>query len=123
MLTKSYVSSIVIVGAAALVLAVLIMQASTPAGIGPAGVTGWFLLVLIGLCALCAAAAYGAALKLQPKLAGRRRIIDSARRGLLAGGALTIVLGLNSLQQLNLRDVLLLVALGTLVEFYTVARS
>jgi len=125
-LTKSYLGSVTIGGAGALVLAGLLMQATTPKALGPLGVTGWFALVLIGLVAVVAAVAYVAGLRLQrsgKKAKPRRRIVDSNRRGLLVGGGLTILLALSSLRQLNLRDVILLVLLGTLVEFYTVART
>ena len=124
MLTKSYVGTITIGGIGALVLAALAMRATTPAALGPAGVTIWFLVVLAGLFGLITAAAYGIALKLQPGItSSARRIFDASRRGLLLGGYLTIVLALSSLQQLNLRDVFLLGLLLALVEFYTVARS
>ncbi len=124
MLTKSYLGSITVGGVGALVLAALLMQATTPTALGPLGVTAWFGLVLVGLAAIGTGLAYVVAAKLQhstPK--ARQRIIDATRRGLLVGGGVTIVLGLSSLRQLNLRDVILLLLLGGLVEFYMVARA
>jgi hypothetical protein len=125
-LTKSYLGSITIGGVGALVLAGLLMQAATPKSLGPLGVTAWFGLILVGLVALVAALAYAAAAQLQhsrSKPKPRRRVVDSLRRGLLVGGGLTILLALSSLRQLNLRDLILLLLLGALVEFYTVART
>ena len=126
-LVKSYVGIVTLVGVAALLLAILTMRATTPLAIGPLGVTAWFILILVGLSCLCAGAAYMSAALLphsskRPSPTARRRVVDSVRRGLLVGGYLGILLALSSLQQLNVRDAILLVLLFGLVEFYTVAR-
>lgn len=123
MLTKSYIGGLTLTGAGAIVLAILLMAASTPASLGPIGVTAWFLLILVALTAVFGLAAYAVGLKLQPKRNSQQRVQDSLRRGVMVGGVITIVLSLSSLRQLNLRDVLLLVLLLVLVEFYLVARS
>jgi hypothetical protein len=112
-----------VVGIAALVLAILIMLTTTPVGIGPLGVTAWFLLVLVGLAAVVGVVAYGLAAWLQPHATTKHRIKASWRRGLMIGGYITIVVALNSLQQLNLRAVLILALLLVLIEFYSVARA
>jgi hypothetical protein len=123
-----YIGMVTVVGAAALMVAALVMRLSTPLDLGPLGVTAWFLVVLIGLSGVCAALAYGLAAVLTLHHHGKSRFnlrppIDASRRGILLGGSLTILLALSSLRQLNLRDVILLVLLLGLVEFYTVART
>jgi len=122
-LLKSYLGGMTTVGVAALALAAFIMVTTTPFGIGPLGVTAWFLLVLVGLSALTSLVAYGLALWLQPHPSAKHRIRASWRRGLMVGGYVTIVLALNSLEQLNLRTLLILALLLILIEFYAVARA
>lgn len=123
MLLKSYLGGMTTVGLAALALAAFVMLTTSPTGIGPLGVTAWFLLVLVGLSALVSLVAYGLTAWLQPHLATKQRIRDSWRRGLMVGGYITIVLALNSLQQLNIKAALILLLLLALIEFYAVARS
>ena len=123
MLTKSYLGGITLSAAGATALAILLMAAATPATIGPLGVTAWFLLAFIAISSIFALAAYLIGLKVQPKRASDLRVKESLRRGVMVGGSITVILGLSSLRQLNLRDVLLLLLLLALVEFYLVARS
>ncbi len=52
------------------------------------------------------------------KVNGHKVKAGSARHGLLLGGALTVILALSSLQQLDPRDVGLIIAFVLLVEFY-----
>ncbi|HUC87472.1 MAG TPA: hypothetical protein VMR75_04140 [Candidatus Saccharimonadales bacterium] len=128
LLVKSYIGTVSLVGSAALVLALIVMRLTTPLTIGPLGVTAWFVLVLAGFSGVAAALFYMVAAVLSRSnsattpLTSRRRITDSGRRGLLVGSYLAILLALSSLQQLNLRDAILLVLLFGLVEFYMVAR-
>jgi hypothetical protein len=112
-----------VAGVAAVALAVLVMVVTTPHSLGPLGVTAWFLLILIGLMAVIGLVAYGLEAWLRPRTTTRHRIRSSWRRGLLIGGYTTVILALNSLQQLNLRTALLLGLLLILVEFYAVARA
>lgn len=123
MLLKSYLGGMTVVGVVALALAILVMLTTTPVGIGPLGVTAWFLLVLVGLSALVGVIAYNVASLLQRHGTAKHRITASWRRGLMVGGYVTIVVALNSLKQLNLRAALILALLLILVEFYSVARA
>ena len=123
MVNKSFLGASTLVGAAGLGLAFVIMLALTPQALGPLGVTAWFLLLLAGLTGLLILAAYAAGVKLQPKRTSRQQVTDAVRRGLFVGGYSTIIFALSSLQQLNLRDGLLLLLLVVLAEFYMVART
>jgi hypothetical protein len=122
-LQRSYLGGMTLVGSAALALAILLMIASTPVGLGPLGVTGWFLLVLVGVSAVASVVAYGLAAWLRPHNTPKYQIKASCRRGVMVGGYITITLALNSLQQLNLRAIIILGLLLLLIEFYAVARS
>ena len=123
MLLKSSLVGMSVLGAAALAVALLAMVAVSPSQLGPLGVTGWFLVVFVGLSALAGVVADLTVGRLQPRRNSRQRLFDAGRRGLMIGGFITISLGLNSLQQLNWRAILILAVLLGLVEFYTVARS
>lgn len=123
MLQGSYLGGMTLVGGAALALAVLLMLTFTPVGLGPLGVTGWFLLVLVGLSAAASLIAYGLSAWLRPHNTTKYQIKASWRRGLMVGGYATIILALNSLQQLNLRAIIILGLLLLLLEFYAVARG
>lgn len=122
-LAKGYLGITATLGLAAIAIAVFAMTVTTPINLGPLGVTGWFLLVLVGLSSLCALIAYLIIGRLQPSLSQHRQRIDASRRGLLLGGFLTTTLGLSSLEQLNVRDIILVAILLALVEFYVVARA
>ncbi len=109
--------------AGALSLAVFMMLVTTPLGIGPIGVTAWFLVVLVGIMAILAIVIYLLEAKLAPNLPVKRRVNDATRRGLFLSGLITMALALSSLCQLNLRDILLMALLLVLVEFYLTARA
>jgi hypothetical protein len=123
MLTKSYIGISVIVGTSASVVCVLLMLATTPLGVGPIGVTAWFLALMTGLTSWLGLVAYVLGQRLQPKLSSGKQVGTALRRGAFVGGYLTIMLALASLKQLGLRDALLLLLLLVLLEFYLVARS
>jgi hypothetical protein len=123
MLTKSYIGITTLISAAAVALCVLMMLATTPLGIGPFGVTAWFVSLLVGLSGWLGLAAYWAGRRWQPKLSSGKQVAVAMRRGIFGGGYLTILLALASLKQLELRDALLLLLLLGLLEFYLVARS
>ncbi|HSX41425.1 MAG TPA: hypothetical protein VLF21_02220 [Candidatus Saccharimonadales bacterium] len=101
----------------------LIMFATTPGGVGPLGVTFWFLGLMAGLSAWLSIGFYLLGRKLQPKLPDSKQKVNSRRRGVLVGGYISVLLGLSSLHQLGGRDALLLGILIILVEFYLVTRK
>jgi hypothetical protein len=99
------------------------MAATNPVGIGPLGVTAWFIAVLAGISCLVAAVAYLAEGHFRDRVVARQQITNSWRRGLFVGGYLTTILALTSLKQFNVRDAILLALLLILAEFYVVARA
>lgn len=123
MLTKGYIGGMTLTAAGAIALAVFMMLATTPLGIGPLGVTAWFLIALVGSTAVAAILIYAVEARLQQKLPVKRRMAESTRRGLFIGGFITIILAFSSLKQLNMRDIFLMALLLLLVEFYVTARS
>jgi hypothetical protein len=120
---KGFLGVSALAGVVGLSLAAVAMLAVAPSMLGPLGVTLWFVLLLGGLAGIFIAASYMLGGKLQPKSGIKQQKQAAMRRGLLLGGYATIVLGLSSLQQLNLRDALLLLLLLLLAEFYVVARA
>jgi hypothetical protein len=118
-----YVRTTGMTAAVAAVILALLVVATTPLTLGPLGVTAWFLVALVGISSLVALVAYGLSLRFHSSLKHGQQVANSWRRGVLVGGYLTIVLALSSLKQLNIRDLILLLILLILVEFYSVARS
>ncbi len=121
---QQYLKILIITGAAALALAVLAMLVTTPFSLGPLGVTGWFLLILIGFTGVGALIAYVLAKRFSRSNTKPAVLaVAASRRGILIGGYITIIVALSSLRQLNLRDVVLLVLLLGLIEFYAAAHA
>src|SRR3990167_8034368 len=104
----------------ALLIALIIISlfSTSPDRLGPFGITIWFLAVLTAISVSITIGLYW-----------HRRITNkgnditniqsmSIRQGVLLGILITSLLALNSLRQLSLRDVVLLMLLLVLVEFY-----
>lgn len=123
-MAKGYVGLVGVSALAATAVALFAMAAFSPEALGPVGVTLWFLAVFVALSGWASLAAYRIERRLAPDYRSEKVLIwNSWRRGVMAGGFISILLALSSLQQLNARDAILLVLLILLVEFYTVARS
>lgn len=120
---RGYIGVVSLAATAATAIVVMAILASTPVSIGPLGVTLWFLALGFGLSSWLALAFYLLGRKLQPAATEARQRAASSRRGILAGGYITVILALSSLQQLGPRDILILGLLVILVEFYLAARS
>lgn len=107
------------------VLLFLSMIMTNPTALGPTGVTLWFLGFWVVLSSCLAFVKYELVMRFgkeTTKLGGHKTIMTSLRHGALFAGGLTIILALSSLQQLDPRDIgLILVFLG-LVEFYVRTR-
>jgi len=102
----------------ATVLVVLALSASNPGRLGPLGITLWFVALLVALSGITAILLYVAKSQLRREDTAASRLSSSLRQGLLLGGGVTICLGLESLRQLGVRDVILIVILAGLIEFY-----
>lgn len=121
-MAKGYIGTASVTGAGALGACALAMVATTPAMVGPFGVTLWFVSLLVGLASWVAVVAFVIERRLRPNVSKNQLIANSVRRGLLLSGYAVVLLGLSSLQQLSLRDVLLLALFIVLIEFYMVAK-
>lgn len=111
---------------AGLVVALLIsMIVTSPASLGPTGVTVWFLGFWLVISSCIAFAKYELVMRFGKeitKLNHHKMVTTSMRHGALLGGLCTILLALSSLQQLDIRDVGLVLVFGVLVEFYVRTR-
>lgn len=110
----------------ALVAALLLSTVFTsPASLGPTGVTLWFLGFWVVISSCLAFVKYELVMRFGKevtKLNHHKMVTTSLRHGALAGGLATILLALSSLQQLDIRDVGLVVVFVVLVEFYVRTR-
>lgn len=111
-------SLIFVVAVAATVVLVLSVLVTNPLAIGPIGVTAWFLVLFVMLAAWLTIGLY--ALKsyfhLHDNPAGRLRY--SRRQGMLLAGWIAGILALSSLDQLGVRDAILLGLLLGIIEVY-----
>lgn len=122
-MAKGYIAKIGFVGLGASAACLLALWATNPAAIGPIGVTIWFIALAVALSCWFGLGWYAVGSRLWGGRPAAPQQSDAWRRGLFAGGYVTILIALSSLRQLNLRDAILLLALLVLVEFYLVAKS
>jgi hypothetical protein len=99
----------------ALIVSLLV---TSPVMIGPVGVTIWFVALLTEAAALATLALYGIKTYLHLHATQALRLRYSWRQGWLIGGWATSLLALNSLQQLGIKDAILLGLLLLIVEVY-----
>ena len=113
-----FLSFIIIWALASGVLLVLSVLLTNPLMLGPIGVTIWFIILFTGAGCMISLAlnAIKSFLKVQPDPAIRLK--NSWRQGLLIASWLTIVLALSSLQQLALRDAILLAVFLGIIEIF-----
>ncbi len=104
-----------IIGAAAIGLSLVF---TNPLGLGPLGVTLWFLVLLVTMAAAICLVLYAVKWFLHVHATGLNRLRYSWRQGLLASGWVTGLLALSSLHQLSTLDGILLALLLGIVEVY-----
>lgn len=121
--TAVYISVVTIIGGAATALMVLALIATNPAAIGPIGVTGWFILFFMAMAAWLSLAFNWASSRLAHSSGSAKRLTASIRRGVLISGVATIWIGLSSLRQLSMRDIILTVVIALLAELYFRGKS
>jgi hypothetical protein len=109
------------IGASAAAVSGLLL--TNPAQVGPAGVTIWFVTLLVAMSATLALSLFIGKFFLWPQASRRTQLSNSWRQGLLMGGTITILIALQSLRQLSSRDILLISLLVLLIEFYFRTRS
>ena len=118
MQTRTYLNLVrgmtLIFGAAVLVS----VLASTPSRIGPLGVTLWFVALLINLQGVLTLVLYQLKRGMELEMGSSARFMSAYRQGFLLSTGAVACLALSSLRQLSLRDVILIVILGALIEFY-----
>jgi hypothetical protein len=113
-----YLSLLIIGSLAAVAGLVLSVLLTSPAAVGPLGVTVWFVVLFLGLAAVITLALYTAKTFLHLHATGAARLRYSWRQGLLVGGWATGLLSLSSLRQLGALDAILLALLLVIVEVY-----
>lgn len=111
MATTANLSLISIWALAAWFLVIVSLVATNPTMIGPLGVTVWFLVLLSALATVLTVGLYSLKriLKIEPTPAARLKV--SWRQGGLLAAYLTLLLAMRSLNQLALRDAILLAAI------------
>lgn len=112
-----------VTSALALMVTLAAMILTNPSQIGPVGVTLWFLVLFIALSSVMITLLQLIKARMNLHDTPYRRLLFSSRQGALIGGAVTIFAALSSLRQLSGKDVILVVILFALIEFYLRSRS
>ena len=118
-----HITTTAIGGGAALAALLLMMLLTNPVMIGPLGVTAWFLIAFIAVSSLATLVAFYLSKRFESHASEHQLVVSSRRRGIMVGLFVSVMLGLQSLQQFNLRDAILLLLLMVLTEFYLVTKS
>lgn len=118
MVRKFNFVTVAIIAAGSWFLVLLTLWTTTPAALKPAGVTFWFLIVLVALSSGLAVIIDVLKRLIGPKKPQGRAFKPSLRQGILLGVWLTIMLALASLRQFSIRDALLIGLLFAIIEFY-----
>ncbi len=118
MTTKRYIAALCVWAAGVGLTLIVSLFATNPAAIGPVGVTLWFVAVLTEAAAAATLALYLGKSYFHLHATQAHRLRYSWRQGWLLGGWATALLALNSLQQLGIKDAILLGLLLAIVEVY-----
>lgn len=96
---------------------VSLMLLTTPAALGPAGVTLWFLLVYTAIASLIMLLILGVS---RQKVAdiSRAKFVNAVKAAVVPAGAITILLGMSSLGSLGMTDLLLVFGVAGIIELY-----
>ena len=105
-------------GSIGLVVILLSMVFLSPTDIGPAGVTVWFVLLLMTLSSWLSLGLYALKSYLALHDSARQRLRYSLRQGWLVGGGVVSLLALASLRQLGWLDAILLGLILGIIEVY-----
>lgn len=105
--------------ATGLAVALLLTAAlAAPDDLGPFGITLWFIGFLFASGGFLAVGLYELRHLIHRRQPREMIFATSLRQGLLVGAWLTALIGLNSLRQLGLKDIVLVSVLIGLIEFY-----
>lgn len=118
MTTKRYILALCVWAAGTGVALIASLLITNPVAIGPVGVTLWFVVLLTEAAVAATLALYGIKTYLHLHATQANRLRYSWRQGWLIGGWAAGLLALNSLQQLGIKDAILLGLLLSIVEVY-----
>lgn len=92
---------------------------STPKDIGPGGVTFWFVALLLFMTGLLTLASFLWKMrKTKYREKSQLSLMTSLRTAFVVSFAAVVLLALQSLRSLNMRDVILFVLTVVIIEFY-----
>jgi hypothetical protein len=93
--------------------------AYTPAKLGPAGITFWFIAILIAVGSIIALLGFLFKLRREEhRLTAAKALTSSLRTGFLVGFTVSILLALSSLRSLSVRDIILFILVVIVIEIY-----
>ncbi len=98
---------------------VITLATTNPTKIGPAGVTFWFINLLLMLASLVTLLIFAWRMRKTKNRDNKQAILQSSfRTGFLLGFCATLLLALSSLRSLSWRDIILFLLTIVLIEIY-----
>jgi hypothetical protein len=98
---------------------VLSIAYTNPKTLGPAGVTFWFINLLVFLSALTSLGVFMSRMFRKEARKNKPAVLsDSFRTGFLVGFCITVLVALSSLRSLGIRDIILFILTVVLIEIY-----
>lgn len=91
----------------------------TPAKLGPAGLTFWFIAILISIGSIIALLSFIWKMRREEhRLTAAKALTSALRTGFLVGFTVSILLALSSLRSLSVRDIILFILVVVVIEIY-----
>ena len=95
------------------------LLAFTPAKLGPAGLTFWFIAILVSIGSIIALLSFIWKMRREEhRLTAAKGLTSSLRTGFLVGFTVAILLALSSLRSLSVRDIILFILVVIVIEIY-----
>ncbi|MSR68341.1 hypothetical protein EXS66_00965 [Candidatus Saccharibacteria bacterium] len=121
---KAYLAAIMLIFLLSAVLFMFSLFSTNPSKLGPAGVTFWFINLLLMLSSLITIIFYKIRSRKPSNKDNLMAILrGSLRTGLLIGFSISLLLALSSLRALSWRDIMLLLLIVVLVEVFFLTRK
>lgn len=114
-----WVALLIVLLVATVAIFAITLVTSNPTKIGPAGVTFWFINLLLMLASLVTLSLFGWRMR-KAKNRDKKLVVlqTSFRTGFLLGFCATLLLALSSLRSLSWRDIVLFLLTIVLIEIY-----
>ena len=114
-----WIALLIVLLCATTAIFVITLVSTNPTKIGPAGVTFWFINLLLLLASVVTLGVFGWRMRKVKNRDNKTVVLQSSfRTGFLLGFCATLLLALSSLRSLSWRDIILFLLTIVLIEIY-----